>query len=444
MERMEADVVVIGSGIGGMCAAALLAHSGYKTVVLEHLALLGGRYSCVDWQGYKIPTGGHIVNHGKDDPIYHTLQEVGAQGVEFREFTVPVRYRIAGKDHALEGKGGLGKIVSAASRNEAEARRVMGALYEAIRQDEPSDALSLKDWLLHHTDNERIHNIFRCQATAFTGVNTHDFPAGEFFRFLRTYARLRGPLVPKGTGKSIIDALARVVEDRKGQVLTTTRATKILVGDGAVEGVVAERGGRRQHIGARVVISNIGPKKTVELAGEQSFDVSYLEQLSAKVRPSVAMDYIVVSEKPLLDSLLFTTDARRTEAWSPTSLFWPEDAPAGMHVMEGYAAPLSSVDFDPKEEHEAFGRDLEEQFPRLKECGGRVLLARQFRGDWPVNRCFQGRDLEQRTPVELLYNVGDAVKPSGWVGASGAALSARMVADDVRRRVEPRHPSAAG
>ena len=185
MERMQADVVVIGSGIGGMCAAALLAHAGYKTVVLESLALLGGRYTCIDWQGYEIPTGGHIVNHGKDDPIYHTLEEVGARGVEFREFKLPVRYRIAGRDVELGDKGGLGKVVAAASRDEAEARRVTDALYTAIRREEPSNAVSLKDWLLRYTDNERVHNIFRCQATAFTGVNTHDFPAGEFFRFLR-------------------------------------------------------------------------------------------------------------------------------------------------------------------------------------------------------------------------------------------------------------------
>jgi phytoene dehydrogenase-like protein len=434
---MEADVAVIGSGIGGLCAAALLAHAGYRTVVLENLALLGGRYSCLDWQGYKIPTGGHIVNHGKDDPIYHTLQEVGAQGVEFREFTIPVQYRIAGKDYPLEGKGGLGKIVAAASRDEAEARRVMGALYVAIKQDEPPEALSLKDWLLRQTDNERIHNIFRCQATAFTGVNPHDFPAGEFFRFLRTYARLRGALVPKHTSKSIIDALARVIKESNGQVLTTTRVTQILVETGAVAGVVAERKGGRLHIAAPAVISNVGPRKTVELAGAQNFDGSYLKELSENVRPSVAMDYIIASEEPLLESLLFTTDARRTEAWSPTSLFWPEDAPEGMHVMEGYAAPLSNTDFDPRKEYGAFLQDLKEQFPRFEACGGRVLLARQFRGDWPVNRCCQGHDLDQKTPVELLYNVGDGVKPSGWVGASGAALSARMVADDVKRRIEP-------
>ena len=308
----------------------------------------------------------------------------------------------------------------------------MAAMYSAMRQQEPSDDLSLKDWLLQHTDNTRIHNIFRCQAAAFTGVNAHHFPAGEFVRFLRTYGRLRGTLVPRDTGRAVIEALKTVIEENNGTVLTATRAEQILVKDGTAKGVMANRKGKAQHIEARAVISNVGPRKTIELAGEQHFEEEYLRLVTDHVKPSAAMDYIIVSDRPLLDSLLFTPDARRTEAWSPTSLFWPEEAPKGKHVIEGYAAPLSSEDYDPREEYEVFLQDLKQEFPMFDEYGGRILLARQFCGDWPVNRCYQGYDLPQETPIAFLYNVGDGVKPSGWVGASGAAQSARRVAEDVR------------
>ena len=202
MERIEADVAVIGSGIGGMCAAALLAHGGYRTIVLESLAFLGGRYSCIDYRGYRIATGGHMVNHGEDDPILQTFVEVDAPAIEYKEFNVPIKYRIAGKDLELEGKGGLQRIVSAASRNEEETKTVMAAMYSAMREKEPPDELSLKEWLQQATDNQGIHNIFRCQAAAFTGVDAHDFPAGEFVRFLRTYGRLRGTVVPRHTGRA--------------------------------------------------------------------------------------------------------------------------------------------------------------------------------------------------------------------------------------------------
>ena len=106
-------------------------------------------------------------------------------------------------------------------------------------------------------------------------------------------------------------------------------------------------------------------------------------------------------------------------------------------MIEGYAVPKSSRDYDVKEEYEVFLQDLNREFPMFDECGGRILLARQFCGDWPVNRCFQGQDLAQDTPVASLFNVGDGVKPSGWVGASGAAQSGRLVAAAVRQRIAP-------
>ena len=48
MERKTCDCLVIGSGIGGMCAGARLANSGYKTIVIEKLPMLGGRYTQIE------------------------------------------------------------------------------------------------------------------------------------------------------------------------------------------------------------------------------------------------------------------------------------------------------------------------------------------------------------------------------------------------------------
>ena len=49
MEKKTCDCLVIGSGIGGMCAAARLAYSGYKTIVIEKLPMLGGRYTQIEY-----------------------------------------------------------------------------------------------------------------------------------------------------------------------------------------------------------------------------------------------------------------------------------------------------------------------------------------------------------------------------------------------------------
>jgi phytoene dehydrogenase-like protein len=43
MNSRQVDVLVIGSGIGGMCAAAYLSHKGYQILVTEALPRIGGQ-----------------------------------------------------------------------------------------------------------------------------------------------------------------------------------------------------------------------------------------------------------------------------------------------------------------------------------------------------------------------------------------------------------------
>jgi hypothetical protein len=51
---------------------------------------------------------------------------------------------------------------------------------------------------------------------------------------------------------------------------------------------------------------------------------------------------------------------------------------------------------------------------------------------------YEGHSLtSQKTCVEYLYNVGDAVFPPGTAGMPGAALSGRLVAEDLRQRIKP-------
>ena len=55
------DVIVIGAGIGGLCAGALLAHQGRKVLVLEQAPRVGGCCSTYEHNGYKIDIGASII-----------------------------------------------------------------------------------------------------------------------------------------------------------------------------------------------------------------------------------------------------------------------------------------------------------------------------------------------------------------------------------------------
>ena len=51
MEQVKCDVAVVGAGIGGLGAGAILAHQGHKVIVVEKLDIIGGRFSTREIEG---------------------------------------------------------------------------------------------------------------------------------------------------------------------------------------------------------------------------------------------------------------------------------------------------------------------------------------------------------------------------------------------------------
>lgn len=435
------DAVVLGSGVGGSCAAALLAHEGYRVLLAEKRGYLGGRFSTSDHDGYLCATGGLAVQVG--GPIEKVCQEIGIEsGVRPAGRSA---WWIGGEFHEISASGGsLRATIRKVAESAEESRRVGNALNDAINWLEPGDTLSFRDWLDQYTTNPRIHGLFQSTIASLLTVNSWELPASEYFKLIRNIAPLRFGYVQGGSLR-LWERMADFVRSRRGTVVTGCAATAIACEAGRVTGVTLRMRGRDVHVAAPVVASNVGPHGTVALAGRESFERSYLAQLDRDVRPTAILWLHFASDEPVLDySALAVCGTRRVNMIDAPSFDCPEVAPPGRHLYTAGAAPLDSL--EPGDIDAEFDRvmdDLRDIIPGF-DTRCRVLTKTCYRGKWPGFRTVPGSPVSHRTPIRGLYNVGDASCPRGYAGSMGAATSALLLRDDLRHTPADNGGLAAG
>lgn len=340
-ETRKSDVVIIGSGLGGMLCGLLLGREGYQITILERLPHPGGRYTTLEHDGYRINTGSWAVGlHGTKGPLWNLLIELGVE-VEMR-VPQPAHAHLwaEGRDITLPSKGQLGAIMNAVSTNRGEAERVMAAVRQGLMWQEPSDRFTIEEWLYQYTDNPLIHGQFNFFSRAMTGTYYDAFPAGEYFRVLRSFGQCGSiTAMPKNGQKTTMDAMLNQLKRWKTELLLKTKAVTISCAGGGVEGVIAEGpGGERYEIETSVVISDAGPKETVKLVGENSFDKGFLAEVK-DLSPTRAAVTVFGYDTPFLDyesHVQFIETDRLGTAWEPTYI-WPEYAPPGRHLLYTYS-----------------------------------------------------------------------------------------------------------
>jgi phytoene desaturase len=198
------------------------------------------------------------------------------------------------------------------------------------------------------------------------------------------------------------------------------------------------RGGDEVKIFCSVVISNVGPLGTVKLAGEEKFEKGYLKEMRETIIPCPWFAIQFSSNRPLVEfsSYAEVVDARRLDWICCPSNSCPELAPKGKHLYLAGAFLPPNEPWDPKKELELNLLDLKENLPGFEQDAEILHVYYGIGHDWPWFHTRYGRNMPQKTPLENLYNVGDGVCPSGGYGLVGAAMSAKVVAEDVKLRLK--------
>jgi len=298
------DVIVVGSGIGGLSSAAMLAKYGYSVAVMESHSVPGGaahgfRLRHKDIGMFSFDTGPSFFSGLNPDlppkasnPLRSILDSIGERvecipyttfGLKFPEgdFLHTCRFgEKGGVIETMEGSKGL-KSWSQMMTNMEPLAMAVSALPTAALRGDLGVALTVAPYLpnfatLNPLNNLKLTKPFQkildesgIGASSFTqrwldllcfclsglkadGTITAEMAMmmGEFYEDGSTMD------CPKGGAKAIVDALVRGIEKQGGSVFVKSPVEKIIVQDGRATEVRMKKTGQTVKA-TKAVISNL-------------------------------------------------------------------------------------------------------------------------------------------------------------------------------------------
>jgi phytoene desaturase len=418
------DVVVIGAGVGGLVAAAQLALRGHRPLILEAEDRLGGRFSTIDVDGYRVPTGAVAIE--TQGPFWETFAELQIDP-QLRIPDPPVLIHVRGRDL----RPGAAVWQHMIKRVTKSAGRIAEGIAEG-RSGDVDEQITLEQWARKYTRSSTLLSLFQSLAASIFTVNADELPAGVFFRNLReTGGYKRFGFAPQGN-VAIADAIAEAIERRGGRVERGIRATGIELEDGQAVAVLAtDADGSFVRYEAKGVVSNVGPRNTAALLAGTSAEEAFAErvhdvQTTSMLALAFSSDHEIVPHP----GIWAFTDTERLCNLANLAATCPELAPPGRTLYEAYSAPRPSVggEYDADAERALLEADLTKMIPGFEQAD--VVLFKAMRGDLtPAQQVRPGYDLDVRTPVANIVESGDGVKPYGWIGTTACAQTGRLAID---------------
>ncbi len=292
------DVIIIGSGLGGLSCAAAFARQGFKSLVIEQHDKPGGYATAFSRPGgFVFDVSLHSTSVDERDGKYNLLP--GFPEITSLEFLPhPSLMRAIFPEHDLrvaqrDPKAFIETLTRLFPEEAAGITGLfddMGSLASDIRR--LSSARGVVDMSRFAVDFPALAKFYamtwgEMMATRITNSKLKAIVSAQWGYYGLPPSKLscfyyalpfmgylaNGGYYPKGRSQDISDVLAKFIQAHGGAVLLKTKVTTILLEGGAAVGVSTADG---QSFRSRAVVSNADPFSTFEkMIGDKSLVADY-------------------------------------------------------------------------------------------------------------------------------------------------------------------------
>jgi prolycopene isomerase len=370
------DAIVVGSGLGGLTSAALLARAGRRVLVVEGHDRPGGYAHAFRRRRYRFDSAVHLVGGCEPVPflegglLHRLLTALGVHGrCDFA--AVDPCYRVEWPGLTLDAPCGLEPFTEAyVEQFPREAKGIRGFVQDClavrgetsraeeaaagplVRREQFPTLLRYRRATLARVLEEHVADPSARAALAslwpYLGLPPSRVSFLYFATMLMSYVA-DGAYYCRGTFQELADALVAALRGCGGELVLRTSVRRVCVEGGRVAGVVLEQG---QRVAAPIVVSNADVRQTVgKLVGAEHFPARFRRRLEAATSSVSAFVVYAATSLDLAQAELahetflyagpdhesaFAAGSTGDSGWlsltAPT-LLDPSLAPAGEHLL---------------------------------------------------------------------------------------------------------------
>jgi len=454
------NVCIIGAGIGGLTAGALLTKHGYKVTIFEKESLIGGRalsfegssFTLSDYKnllarfhmniafsepniedifeknmldGYILDLGYHAIGGGVLSNVNSVLSELDDNVGILESYVGLIKEN--GFDFPFLSKIDKLRIFP----------NILKLLLAGEKTLEQLDNVSMSETIKKYGKG-KMKLILEVFSRSITTTNDLDrISTGEMFRAQRNLYKGSKPVgYPKGGLNSITKKLAGYITQNGGEINLGNPVERVVIKNNKATGIIVAN----KEVSFDVIISNVLIQDIFKIVDEKHFSEEYIKETkSLRGTGSLCAYYSLKKVNPKLIGKTFHFIERNVgitgnDVVGMVDLMaTAKDAnlsPSGEYLIQSYIICTPDEAKNPlvlKKLKQLLDKNLEVILPKYKDQLNWAIYPAVWHLDG-VAKTTDNKKPEIKTPIENLYAIGDCVKAPG-IGFNCAVNSARILTD---------------